>query len=170
MHVQQDSNHCSGYSPIGVASRVLDYAETSSHRVCSVFSAVSKNGKMINTVETDKCDAEAFLIFLKEIAKSVKGKIFLIIDNARIHHAKIVQEYIKNQRKISLFYLPAYAPDINPVELFNNAFKINIRKKNAMKSEELLNNVYKLLQDMRDDVELMKSFFKSKKVEYVNVA
>jgi transposase len=168
--VQQDSNHCSGYAPIGVASRMLNYAETSSHRVCSILSAVSTDGEMINTVETEICDAEAFLIFLKEIHKKVKGKIFLIVDNARIHHAKKVKEYIESQRKISLFYLPAYAPDINPVELFNNAFKINIRKSNAMKSEELISYVYKLLENMRNDVELMKSFFKSKKVQYLNVA
>ena len=49
--------------------------------------------------------------------------------NARIHHAKIVKEYVL-KKKITLKYNPAYSPEFNPIELIFSKIKINFRKKN----------------------------------------
>ena len=42
----------------------------------------------------------------------------LIIDNAKYHHAILLKPWLEeNKRKIELFFLPPYSPELNPVEL-----------------------------------------------------
>ncbi len=46
-----------------------------------------------------------------------KKKIFLILDNLKVHPANQVKEWVKARRGlIELFFLPAYSPDWNPDE------------------------------------------------------
>lgn len=44
-----------------------------------------------------------------------QGQIYLIVDNARYHHAQSVQAVARQQR-IRLEYLPPYSPNLNPIE------------------------------------------------------
>ena len=41
----------------------------------------------------------------------------VIFDNASIHRAKAVQAFVQENERLSLVYLPPYAPELNPVEL-----------------------------------------------------
>ena len=44
-------------------------------------------------------------------------KIFLILDNLRVHHSHIVKDWIEqNNEKIELFFLPSFSPEMNPDE------------------------------------------------------
>ena len=44
-------------------------------------------------------------------------KVFLILDNARYHHAKFVREWVDaNQTAIEFCFLPPYSPDFNAAE------------------------------------------------------
>ncbi|MFV0390515.1 MAG: transposase, partial [Paludibacteraceae bacterium] len=41
-------------------------------------------------------------------------------DNLRVHHSKPVKEWAeKNKKKIALFFLPSYSPELNPDEYLN---------------------------------------------------
>jgi len=64
----------------------------------------------------EKCKKEDFLDFLKELRKANQERILIIIlDNAKIHKAKIVKEFCQ-KNKIILVYLPPYSPNLNPIE------------------------------------------------------
>lgn len=69
----------------------------------------------------------------------------MILDNARIHHAKLIQPFLEeNRHRLELVFLPPYSPELNLVEglwkwlketIINNVFyskvqeiKINVRK------------------------------------------
>lgn len=56
-HIQQDSTHGRGYSPKDKATRILDYAATSSHWAFSCFIGISNNCEMVFTIERGKSDA-----------------------------------------------------------------------------------------------------------------
>ena len=59
-----------------------------------------------------------FIEFLNKVIESNDKKVYMIVDNLRVHHAKAVKQFEKdNQDKIKLFYLPPYSPDYNPDEL-----------------------------------------------------
>ena len=43
--------------------------------------------------------------------------IHVFLDNARYHHAKIVQEWLAQPgRRVTLHFIPAYCPHLNPIE------------------------------------------------------
>lgn len=63
-------------------------------------------------------DAKEVMRFLKDIKRSLRGKkIMLFMDGLPAHRAKIVQQYIRSQRPwLRVIRLPAYAPELNPIE------------------------------------------------------
>ena len=62
-------------------------------------------------------NALTFLSFLKQIVRQYDSKIFMILDNAKYHHAILLQEWLEvHKDKIELFFLPAYSPDLNAQE------------------------------------------------------
>lgn len=69
-------------------------------------------------IEEEKYDAQVFLSFLEKVlTHHPTGKIVMILDNARIHHAKWIQPFLKaNQHRIQLVFLPPYSPQLNLVE------------------------------------------------------
>lgn len=48
-----------------------------------------------------------------------KGKIIIVLDNVRYHHAAILKPFLfNNRKKLELIFLPPYSPDLNPIERF----------------------------------------------------
>jgi transposase len=45
-----------------------------------------------------------------------KGKVYVILDNARYHHAKLVAEWRKKHGRIKFIFLPSYSPNLNLIE------------------------------------------------------
>ncbi len=55
-------------------------------------------------------------------------KIFLVVDNLRVHHAKGVSAWLAEHKdKIELAFLPPYAPESNPDEYLNRDLKTALR-------------------------------------------
>ncbi len=63
-------------------------------------------------------DAAEFLKFLQQIVDHYpKDRIVLILDNARIHHAKLIQPFLADHRDtLTLMFLPPYSPQLNPID------------------------------------------------------
>lgn len=87
--------------------------------------------------EHEKYDAQVFLSFIKVVLdKYPTGKIVMILDNARIHHAKLIQPFLEeNKDRIELMFLPPYSPELNLIEglwgwlksnIINNKFFANL--------------------------------------------
>jgi len=65
-----------------------------------------------------------------------KGRIVIILDNARIHHAKLLQPYLDSiKERLELVFLPPYSPNLNIIEglwkwlkseVINNVFFSNV--------------------------------------------
>ena len=68
--------------------------------------------------EHKKYDAEVFLQFLKNVLSQYpNGKTVIILDNARIHHAKLLKKFLdKNKDCLEPVYLPPYSPNLNKIE------------------------------------------------------
>lgn len=57
------------------------------------------------------------------------NKVYLIVDNLRVHHAKLVKKWEEeNKDKIKIHYLPSYSPEFNPDEYLNQHYKANANK------------------------------------------
>lgn len=71
-----------------------------------------------------------FLMFLSRLPQGTTGKVFLIVDRLRIHQwAKVSRWATAHGDRIELFYLPRYAPELNPDGYPNNDLKPDVNAK-----------------------------------------
>jgi hypothetical protein len=71
-----------------------------------------------------KCEGGKIHWGLEALIKDAGRKVFLILDNLRVHHRKPVKAWVEERKdKIELFYLPSYSPGLNPEERLNAGLK-----------------------------------------------
>ncbi|MBT2763364.1 transposase [Paenibacillus sp. ISL-20] len=57
---------------------------------------------------------DAFIRFLEDLLSAYpNGKIAMILDNSRIHHATGLQPFLKKHPRLHLVFLPPYSPNLN---------------------------------------------------------
>lgn len=67
--------------------------------------------------KADWFNAKTFLSFLKHIM-SIFDRACLIMDNARYHKAKALEQFLEEHKdRLWLYYLPPYSPKLNAVEM-----------------------------------------------------
>jgi transposase len=90
-----------------------------------MLSAISAKGELSFMTSRKRISA-ALLEFLRRLTINYPRKIFLVVDGLPAHEAKSVQRYLETVKdRIRLFFLPPYAPEINPDELVWNDVKNN---------------------------------------------
>lgn len=134
----------------------------------NMISTVTNQGKVRFMTYKGSMNSSMFINFLKRLTKGKSRKLYLILDNLKVHHSKPVKEWVdKNTDKISLFFLPSYSPEMNPDEYLNCDLKYGISQKEMPKNEEQLRkNVQshmKLLQNRPDRVV---KYFKHESIRY----
>jgi len=116
-------------------------------------------------------NADLFITFLKRLIKDNDRKIYLIIDNLRVHHSKLVKAWLaEHENQIELFYLPAYSPERNPDEYLNRDLKVSVANKAPVRNKQQLKR--QLISHMRKIQKLpnrVKSYFKNQYVQYADL-
>lgn len=72
----------------------------------------------VYTEEHKQYDAQVFLSFLVNVLKVYPdGKIVMILDNAKIHHAKLLNNFLDLYKgRLQFLFLPPYSPKLNKIE------------------------------------------------------
>ncbi|MDR7237739.1 putative transposase [Neobacillus drentensis] len=88
------------------------------HHGAKLLATVDYESGEIYWEEHEKYDAQVFLTFLENIVvKYPKGKTVMVLDKARIHHAKLIQPFLQEYSdQLELVFLPPYSPQLNIVE------------------------------------------------------
>jgi len=154
-----------GYAPKG-KTPVMEH--TAKRFKINMISSITNRGKLRFMVYEQNMDADLFVTFLERLITSSDKKIFLILDNLRVHHSKIVKAWVKeHQKDIALFYLPAYSPDLNPDEYLNNDFKRNVNKENIpINKKELTVNTENFMSMLSKNPQRVANYFKHEKIAY----
>ncbi len=64
---------------------------------------------------------------MQRLIKGSKNKIFLILDNLKVHHSYKVQAWLENhEAEIRVFFLPSCTPELNPDEYLNCDLKAGV--------------------------------------------
>lgn len=165
MGIQSTDNRGSTYGLKGITPMIK---KTGSRFKCNMLAAISPQGFMNWTVFEDNFTAETFVHFLGRLIKQTKQKVFLIVDNHKVHHAKRVLNYVNERKdKIELFYLPPYCPEMNPQELVNQDVKAHCNNFKTLRNiEHLTINVRYYLSKIQFDEFKIMSFFKKDEVKY----
>lgn len=127
-----------------------------------VTSAISPAGKMVFRIEKEKINADKHIEFLQQIMKQHSHrKIIVIEDRAKPHIAKKVRDYVgRHKSRFAVYYLPSYAPELNPDEHVWEYLKAHqLKTHQAQDTEELKKLVKRKMQSIQRKKPLIHSFF-----------
>ncbi len=92
---------------------------TSGRKRLNIHGMLNLENFQFQFVEAEKINAETTHQLLQKLESAYPSKriIHVFLDNARYHHAKVLQPWLQApERRIELHFLPAYAPHLNPIE------------------------------------------------------
>jgi len=163
--ISSDCHYGRSYAPKGQTPVVRRNANRFS---TNMISSITNQGKVRFMCYQGAMNSDTFLKFLKRLVKDSPKKIFLVVDNLRVHHSKPVTEWLeRNSDKIELFFLPSYSPERNPDEYLNRDLKQSISAKPPARNGNQLNKQLRShmrnIQKMPDRV---KTYFKNPYVSY----
>jgi transposase len=163
--VKNQCNHGRSYAPKGKTPIKKSMSKKFS---INMVSAITNQGKVQFMIYSDNMNAEKLIVFMQQLIKSADRKIYLILDNLRVHHSKIVKEWVeKNKKNIALFFIPSYSPERNPDEYLNCDLKQGLSiKKSPRNKENLSNNVNDHMEMLSNNPERVVKYFKHKSIEY----
>lgn len=109
----------------GKQRKIPTYGKNAGVKMIGILDYVEGN---VYCEEHERYDAKVFLNFLeKTLSLYPTGKIVMILDNARIHHAKLIQPFLNdNKLRLELMFLPPYSPELNLIEGLWGWIKSNI--------------------------------------------
>ena len=93
--------------------------QTSGRQRLNIHGAIDLETGQTRMLEALTVDAASTIMLLMAIEAMYPGKrtIHLFLDNARYHHAKLVQAWLaRPECRIKLHFVPAYCPHLNPIE------------------------------------------------------
>lgn len=157
--VQNVANYARGYAPKG-QTPVVKIQAKKMH--INMISAISNRGKLHFLLYSDAINSDRLISFMEAIVKTANGrKVYLILDNLRVHHSKKVTEWVKERdTHIRLFHLPPYSPEYNPDEYLNNDLKRNLGTQAMVKDvQELETNASEFMSNLSSDPDHVKSYF-----------
>ena len=166
-NVQNTANYMRGYAPKGKTPVVRTEAKKMK---INMLSAISKRGMLRFVLYKDNMNADKLIDFMRRLVKSTNKKVFLILDNLKVHHAKKVTLWLeKHKSQIEVFYLPPYAPEYNPDELVNSDLKRSVGMKSSPRSEqELEHNVRSHLKKLQLNPSKISAFFLAPYTKYAS--
>lgn len=164
--VQNTADYLRGYAPVGQTPIVKVEAQKFK---ANLLSAISNRGKL-RFIIFDKMSPDKLIDFMRRLVYDTKRKVFLILDNLRIHHAKKVSKWLEEHKnEIEVFFLPPYAPEYNPDEFLNSDLKRNVGNRPMPRNEkEIVKNVRSYMKILQLKPDKVKSFFKAPTVCYAS--
>lgn len=134
--VRNDCQHGRSYAPKGKTPVLRLPAKRTS---LNMISALTNQGKVRFMIYKENMTAQVLITFMQRLVKDAPRKVFLILDNLKVHHAKLVQEWLDEHREqIKVFYLPSYSPELNPDEYLNCDLKDGVHSAPPTRTEKTL--------------------------------
>ena len=112
-----------GYLPKG-QTPVLVLSQSKRERI-NLISAVTNRGAMRFMLYRENMTSEVLIRFMQRLIKDAGRKVFLVLDNLRVHHSKLVKAWLEEHgEQIEVFFLPSYSAELNPDEIMNGDLKM----------------------------------------------
>ena len=116
----------------------------------------------------NELNREVFIKFCRRLIKDSDKKIYLILDNLRVHHSHVVKDWVKEHKdEIELFFLPSYSPKLNPDEYLNCDLKAGVHSGAPARSKpQLKNKAVSHLRMLQKSTKRVAKYFKHPKIAY----
>lgn len=136
----------------------------------SAASAVNAKGAFWFCTYKGALNAELFVELLKKMMRHRKKPVHLVLDSLPAHKKGLVREYVDSTRgKLTLHFLPGYAPDLNPDELvWSHVKRTGVARRPLQKGEKLHERIEAQLAEVQNKPQLVRSFFEAPSVAYIS--
>ena len=154
------------YAPAGKTPVTMAVGGTR-HKL-SMIATVTNQGKARWMIIDEAFDADKLIEFLAALIKDAGKKVFLILDNLRVHHSKLVKAWVAERiDQIELFYLPSYSPQLNPEERLNADLKQEMGKRVPVRTKAKLRAAAnEHMAMLEQSPERVMAYFQDKRVRY----
>jgi transposase len=146
----------------------VTFAVGGTRQKLSMIATVTNQGKTRWMIIDESFNSDKLIEFLQALIQDAGKKVFLILDNLRVHHSKPVKAWVEAHKgKIELFYLPSYSPELNPEERLNADLKqalytrVPVRTKARLKAATT-----EPMQTLENSPERVKKYFQYARVKY----
>ena len=113
--LRNDSQHGCSFAPRGKTPVIRLLAK---RQRINLISSITNQGKVRFVTYQEKMHADILIRFMTRLIKDADQKIFLVLDNLRVHHSKKVRAWLADhQDRTEVFYLPSYSPEMNPMSI-----------------------------------------------------
>jgi transposase len=105
--------------------------------------------------------SESYQAFLRQVLAQTNEPLFIIQDGAKYHTSKAMQQFwTEHRERITVYQLPSYSPDYNPIEyLWRKIKKAKTHNKYFAQFGELIATVDKALAHLAQHRELVLNLF-----------
>jgi len=135
---------------------------------CNVMSTITNRGALSFMVFKQNFNGAVFLCFVRRLLRLRRRKVLLIVDRHPVHlSAEVTRWLARHAKRLQLFFLPGYSPDLNPDEFLNQDVKSNAlgRQRPATRSE-MIDGLRSYLRSTQRQPEIVKSYFHAESVRY----
>jgi transposase len=158
------------YAPEG-HTPVLHEWQTRDH--LSVVGGVTLTGKLYVLVRQESLNGLHTIEFLKHLIRHIGPRLLVIWDGSPIHRRVAVSDFLNGTagRGVRVERLPAYAPDLNPVEgAWQHLKHVELRNLVALDLEDLHLDLHLAIGRLRQKPHLIYSFFVGAGLEASNLS
>ncbi|MES1956260.1 transposase [Salinisphaera hydrothermalis EPR70] len=133
-----------------------------------MISTVTNRGTMRFMHFTGAMNSDLLIQFFKRLIRDTERKVFVMLDNLKVHHSKKVTAWVADHREqIEVFYLPAYSSERNPDEYLNGDLKQRIHSQPPAKdAADLTRKTRSCLRSIQRQPALVRSYFQNAFVTY----
>ena len=135
----------------------------------SAASAVNAKGGFWYCTYPGGLTAELFVSLLRKLMRHRPKPVHLVVDGLPAHKTKLVKDFVQSTKgRLTLHFLPGYAPELNPDELvWSHVKRTGVARTPLRKGENLKDKIEAQLARIKNAPKLVRSFFRAPSVSYI---
>ena len=135
----------------------------------SAASAVNANGAFWYCTYVGGLNAELFVTLLRRMMRNRAKPVHLGVDGLPAHKTNLVKDYVASTNgRLTLHFLPGYAPELNPDELvWSHMKRTGVARTPLRRGEKLQEKIDAQLAAIKRLPQLVRSFFRAPSVSYI---
>lgn len=135
----------------------------------SAASAVNARGGFWYCTYSGGLNADLFIRLLRRMMRHRKTPVHLVVDGLPAHKTALVKAYVASTHgRLTLHFLPGYAPDLNPDEqVWSHMKRTGVARTPLRKDETLKEKIEAQLATIKKLPHLVRSFFAAPSVAYI---
>ena len=128
--------------------------------ISAAFPVIAKGGFWYCTYQGG-LTGESFVTLLRQMMRYRSKPVHLVVDGLPAHRTQLVKDYVESTKgRLTLHFLPGYAPDLNSDELvWSHVKRTGVARAPLRKGERLRDQIEPQLAAIRAAPRLVRSFF-----------